>query len=539
MLSAGLRATEVDVRDAALQNPQGDAAEVDARRWTDNAGLRKRFEFLREHLTGEHRAIADRVLGLRLPAARETGARLDWTKFPSSPGVRLSEHILPEGEKESQEDTDDSDAEDERGRTAHKLFAGLLGSDVDVEREAKSRWMPSSQPTQENTVEDHGQGEPVLADITRDPGPFLEGDDGVSVKKLPALPLTPTSSPPPRPNANKPSPTNDIVGIPPDTFLDALIQSLPSWRELPRSSIEDFSSGRSSSPCVISPQPARHHLAAVRVDMLPPHSQGMHRGLPQAPSGPSVRQTLCDARRLERSGGTVLPARGEEAAAPFIDLTSYVRQHTPASTGLLPTARKRVGRPAVAATDSDLISEANFTKRRREEDHTAPLAKRTRVTAGADDEAQNLQAPPASILSSFSPSRPSVIIPMSTVGAVVEQPGTFGPAPRPVRRASESHYSIASSSISCTVGSEKHRRKKTRPMDALVSKLRRSLEFVTGGRAEGSLMAPPLDKRALDGDVAVHDGEVIGRAVRPAGRTPISTSSTVRHGLSCLESQTQ
>ncbi|KAJ7202297.1 beta-lactamase-like protein [Mycena pura] len=94
-----------DMEDAALLNVVGgDSVRGVAEKWAESGSLRRKLEILRSWLGGRERRAIDRIL---LPAA------------PPVPGYAHARGLDSEDEE--------SDDDDERGRTAHLLFAGLAG----------------------------------------------------------------------------------------------------------------------------------------------------------------------------------------------------------------------------------------------------------------------------------------------------------------------------------------------------------------------------------------------------------------------------
>ncbi|KII95048.1 hypothetical protein PLICRDRAFT_693326 [Plicaturopsis crispa FD-325 SS-3] len=102
-----------DVRYAEVKNLEGDGAQEAVDRWADSGKMTQKLSFLREYLTGRERQLVDRVLAKKGQAP--------------SPAPQVRSPLRKRVYGESDEDTDDGDADDERGRTAHKLFAGLAG----------------------------------------------------------------------------------------------------------------------------------------------------------------------------------------------------------------------------------------------------------------------------------------------------------------------------------------------------------------------------------------------------------------------------
>lgn len=124
--------------DVALKNLIGNGASEAAERWADHGKLLKKVAILREHLGDEGNGILDEILGIPKPVERVFEGRLmDYRHIPMF-NKRKGKQM--ERSEESDEETD-CGSEDERGRTAHCLFA-----DSD---DKENVWWASSQPSQE------------------------------------------------------------------------------------------------------------------------------------------------------------------------------------------------------------------------------------------------------------------------------------------------------------------------------------------------------------------------------------------------------
>jgi hypothetical protein len=116
--NTGVEELEFDHEDVTLKNLEGEGAMKAAEQWAESRKMIKTLEVLREYLTGRKRMLVDLVL-------RRT------TKSPSDPkrrGSRAGVGFKRYGD--SDEDTDNSDVEDARGRTAHQLFADDTGAET-------------------------------------------------------------------------------------------------------------------------------------------------------------------------------------------------------------------------------------------------------------------------------------------------------------------------------------------------------------------------------------------------------------------------
>lgn len=234
--------------DVALKNLVGDGAINTAARWADQGKLLRKLSVLRDHLGDEANAIIDQLLGIAAPLRRASG-------HPSSDNAQL---VIPDKGKgkevsssrdhggDSEEDTDDYDSGDERGRTAHKLFAEIAGIDSD---DKENTWWVSSQPSDEgqeldlnsNTLDgilsgspQKGRGEPV-------------GDGAWRLNRL-----TPISSPArqPQPRISKPCPPTPSPARPHRTT------------QRPISSLQEPFSLPTRSPAKVSKLSAGHSLAS-------------------------------------------------------------------------------------------------------------------------------------------------------------------------------------------------------------------------------------------------------------------------------------
>ncbi|KJA22760.1 hypothetical protein HYPSUDRAFT_87152 [Hypholoma sublateritium FD-334 SS-4] len=124
--------------DVGLKNLIGNGASEAAERWADHGKLLKKVAILREHLGDEGNDILNELLGIPKPVERAFEGRLmDYRHIPMF-NKRKGKEM--ERSEESDEETDYG-SEDERGRTAHCLFADS--------EDKENVWWASSQPSQE------------------------------------------------------------------------------------------------------------------------------------------------------------------------------------------------------------------------------------------------------------------------------------------------------------------------------------------------------------------------------------------------------
>jgi DNA cross-link repair 1C protein len=169
--TAGPDTLEFDQEDVTLKNLEGPGALEAAERWAESRKMVRTLETLRVYLTGRPRAFVDAVLNKNTKG--DSGSVVSTAAVA---GVGLGSRNAGQSRRygASDEDTDDSDAENERARTAHKLF-------VEADLEAHSGWFSPSQSLDDGPSSDR-QERKLSASPDR---------DRIRQVRL----LTPTSSP--------------------------------------------------------------------------------------------------------------------------------------------------------------------------------------------------------------------------------------------------------------------------------------------------------------------------------------------------------
>ncbi|KXN90337.1 Protein artemis [Leucoagaricus sp. SymC.cos] len=161
--------------DVAIKNLVGcgDVAEL-ALYWADSGSIRRKLEVARGYLKQPERVIVDRVLGTSMSFRAPPLSMASKEK-----GKEKAIHDLRYG---SDDETEDEDDADERGRTAHKLFASLAR----VDEKETSWWFSSPVSDKGGPQDSHHVTSPYL------PGPSLtESGTKNPVSHI----LTPVSSP--------------------------------------------------------------------------------------------------------------------------------------------------------------------------------------------------------------------------------------------------------------------------------------------------------------------------------------------------------
>ncbi|PCH39848.1 hypothetical protein WOLCODRAFT_131092 [Wolfiporia cocos MD-104 SS10] len=154
-LARDLLASENTHENVALKNLEGEGAEEIAKRWAESDKIRRKLEVMRQFLKGPKLTLVERILR-GSPVAQDAFA----AKEPASPAVsqvarptcgmkkaprggrasreetaaamaRLRTASRVFSRRDSDDETEDGDAEEERARTAHYLFAAQAGISVD------------------------------------------------------------------------------------------------------------------------------------------------------------------------------------------------------------------------------------------------------------------------------------------------------------------------------------------------------------------------------------------------------------------------
>ena len=134
--------------DVALKNLVGDGAEDAAQRWADHGKLLEKLAIVRDYLgKGEH-DVVDKFL--RTGKSTRSVSGETYSDPPREPisgdkGKGKETKAARYYAQESDEDTDFGDSDDERGKTAHKLFASLAGID---EEDKENKWWSSPSSSQ-------------------------------------------------------------------------------------------------------------------------------------------------------------------------------------------------------------------------------------------------------------------------------------------------------------------------------------------------------------------------------------------------------
>jgi hypothetical protein len=130
--------------DIALKNLVGDGAAGLAERWAENGKLRQKLEVVRISLGVVENNILDRLLGIQRSSSNEEGDDMlgESTSRDVKGKGKEQPDVLP---VDSEDESDDGFSEDERGKTAHRLFAGLAGIE-----ESEYAWWVSSLASQKS-----------------------------------------------------------------------------------------------------------------------------------------------------------------------------------------------------------------------------------------------------------------------------------------------------------------------------------------------------------------------------------------------------
>ncbi|KNZ74955.1 Protein artemis [Termitomyces sp. J132] len=168
--------------DVYMKNLVGEGAAAVAERWAEKYHLRKKLDILSEYLELDMYDKMARIFGL----PRQPVPLL-------SPKVAVSYPPKRKGKEraiDSEDETDNGWSDDERGKTAHQLFASIAG----IEASNEHLWWVSSSPVPSQDETDQGDIlEPVLMEQGSIPTPSKANQPGPSVPWTSRL--TPRSSP--------------------------------------------------------------------------------------------------------------------------------------------------------------------------------------------------------------------------------------------------------------------------------------------------------------------------------------------------------
>ena len=187
--------------DVTFQNLVGDGVEASAQKWGLDGKLSKKLVTIRDYLGDEENAIIDELLGIKRSNGGQYGEAASdgprtWTlnkskERPQTISGRYYGYEKVQTERyygnESEDESEDDD--DQRGRTAHILFASQAGVEVYGKENV---WQTSSQPSQDEVIDVEEQSIQLLKDLSPIKGKGLEP---ISNGDWRMNRLTPVSSP--------------------------------------------------------------------------------------------------------------------------------------------------------------------------------------------------------------------------------------------------------------------------------------------------------------------------------------------------------
>ncbi|KAJ2917067.1 hypothetical protein MD484_g3337, partial [Candolleomyces efflorescens] len=163
--------------DVALKNLVGEGAEATASKWADDGKLSKKLDLVRLGAGEMESIVIDRLLGRGQDV--HSSPEVQIISVPSKPTLDKGKAPIRHQAPDSDEDTNFGDSDDERGRTAHLLFASQAGVN-----EKENRWWPSS-PASQHADGDSSQEvaaqvfEEILAPVNgKDQDQVIGGSEG-------------------------------------------------------------------------------------------------------------------------------------------------------------------------------------------------------------------------------------------------------------------------------------------------------------------------------------------------------------------------
>ncbi|KAF5379383.1 hypothetical protein D9615_006605 [Tricholomella constricta] len=170
--------------DVTLRNLVGEGAADAAERWAENPHLKKKLEILSHYLDPAETDTMARVFGLPQHSIRLAPSGAAEKGAPSPPTKKGKERVV-----DSEDETDNGWSDDEQGKTAHRLFAGLAG----IEGSKQYEWWVSSPAPSQNGEDERGILEQMDAEAEKPPTSTSGHKAGPSVPWMTRL--TPASSP--------------------------------------------------------------------------------------------------------------------------------------------------------------------------------------------------------------------------------------------------------------------------------------------------------------------------------------------------------
>jgi len=272
--------------DVALKNLVGNGASDVADKWADDGKLLKKLSFIRSHLGDEEKRVIDKLLGneclveqTRCPARTEDKPEV----LQSNVRKALARDRSNNFARDSEDDTD-GDSEDERGRTAHILFAALAGIDPEDKENTWSFTSPPS-PAEKNCTLGS------MSRFTEKGGGELVHDGDWRLNRLTPIssPMLPVVSRKVVPSTPKRLPKKATQGqlLKPCTQVNQLNNSPPAKCSL---KLPNFL--MASSPQGITPNTLTSHLNLSTSVQTPVAPVTTHQGEPQWESVKDLRKDI-------------------------------------------------------------------------------------------------------------------------------------------------------------------------------------------------------------------------------------------------------
>ncbi|KAG6872838.1 hypothetical protein C0995_006008 [Termitomyces sp. Mi166 len=168
--------------DVYMKNLVGEGATATAQRWAEKYHLQKKLDILSEYLEPDVYDKMAHIFGLPRKPVRLSSPKV--TIVPSSRKRKGKERAI-----DSEDETDNGWSDDERGKTAHQLFASIAG----VEGNKEHNWWVSSSPTPTQDETDQGD---VLEPVRMKRSARTPPEDNQPGPSVPwTSRLTPQSSP--------------------------------------------------------------------------------------------------------------------------------------------------------------------------------------------------------------------------------------------------------------------------------------------------------------------------------------------------------
>ncbi|KAG6891134.1 hypothetical protein C0992_010429 [Termitomyces sp. T32_za158] len=320
--AADLPAIELDLisiakdtidEDVYVKNLVGEGATAAAERWAEKYHFRKKLDILSDYL---ERDIYDKMACIFGLARRPIRLPSPKVAVPLSPRRKGKERAI-----DSEDETDNGWSDDERGKTAHQLFASLAG----IEGSTEHNWWISSPMLSQNETDQCGNSGPVRTE--KENASSKDNQPGPSVPWTSRL--TPRSSPV-RPKKRQAAPV--VINVTPIKRRGDNCHTFPHTPT--RHLANDYLQGHSlASPIVLSSSPVGPPMfsterARTYVDQKGEGTKPSFQLVPSSPHLYFSSSPLAEVNNVtrKREGSTISPG-DSPLSIKLLGISTKARHH--------------------------------------------------------------------------------------------------------------------------------------------------------------------------------------------------------------------